>query len=77
MDVTNEQIERLRDEAYAHGDIVQAALCEVALGHTLSGRERRALVDNWPGLEVDPYTSDAAAIARAECERVIGEGGAR
>ena len=85
--ITDKQIERLANEAGQHGDLVQVALCRIALGCSISDiREGGEMVavdalrewdhvwqsQIWGGaLEV---REDARKLARVLCERAIDHG---
>lgn len=64
--LTDARIETLRANAAQAGDLVQAAICCVALGESyadvaLTDRERQTVSARWP----------TVAAARAECLSVI------
>ncbi len=66
--ITNEQIRCLRAEAFAHGDLVQGFICNVALGteYTAIELEVDTCLDEIERREVAGYTVDAAL------EQVVG-----
>lgn len=73
--ITDDQIETLRDEAGAAGDLVQVAICDVALAGGLAEiaeipHETRAALE---ALGIIPEHIDADVRARAECARVIAD----
>ena len=73
IDITDEQIEALRAEAAAAGDMVQVAICDVALASGLADvaeipHETRAPLE---AIGIIPEHVDADVRARGECARVI------
>lgn len=71
--ITDEQIETLRDEASEAGDLLQVAICDVALATGLSEiadvpHEYRIELE---ALGIIPEHVGADVVARAECARVI------
>ena len=73
--ITDQQIEALRAEAAAAGDLEQAAICDWALGHADAGDiEERDTLEPSEQARVLAMTPEQA---RAECARVIAAADAR
>lgn len=70
--ITDTQIERLRDEAFAAGDALQGYVCRLALG-TLYTEAELAEVSCLDHSERKELLAMSQEEARAECESVIQE----
>jgi hypothetical protein len=74
-DVTDRQIRALRREANSAGDLLQVAICDIALA---SGIGDIAPIDETLRAELEslgiiPESVSADTVARAECARAISE----
>lgn len=73
--ITDDQIRRLRAEAGQHGDLLQVAICDVAL-LGIYEEVPESCEDHFPALErlgIYPAHFDADVVARALCARAISE----
>lgn len=71
--ITDTQIRQLADDAGWHGDYTMMAICEIALTGVVDQKLDRLLNDEDRAI-VARFGTPAAA--RAECARVLAEGGA-
>lgn len=78
--ITRAQIKALRSEAYAAGDYVQAAICEVAMDRHASAMDVCDEHGVWTALErrgVIPGNVTTESVAEAICAKAIASAAAQ
>lgn len=71
--ITQEQIQALHDSAGQAGDLLQAAICQVAMDGEADPQTLKVLSDS-ERAEIAQYDQESAI---AECERVLADAAAR